>query len=206
MKRYALPVLLSVLALVAVLIPACSKTKEKEVAVYYLYTDVYGNAEFETDNDYPPPDNLDNSKDDLIVVTMHFAEAYLGGAANGGFDKDAIYGYCITEDTAGDAPNFYFPFVPRGPYWASAELTVNDTCYFVKTAEFYHSGDTANTRVDMRPVLLGVDKGCFDLILSAAQDEPVEYVQAGPRCWLNKKVYDKFYKEAEASREELLNP
>lgn len=205
MKRFALPVLFSALFVAMILVLACGKDKEKEVAVYYLYTDVYGNAEFETDNDYPPPANLDNADDGLIVVTLHFAEAYLGGAANGGFDKDAIFGYCITEDTEGDDPNYYFPFVPRGPYWASAELTVNDSCYFIKTAEFYHSGDTANTRIDMRPVLLGVDKGCFDVILSSASSEPVEYVQAGSRVWLNKKAYEKFYKEGQGSGE-LLNP
>ncbi len=162
--------------------------------VYFLYTDIYGNAEFETDNDYPPPDNRDNLSDDLIVVTLHFAEDYLGGAASGGFDKDNVYGYCITEDTMGETPNFYFPFVPNGSYWASAELTVHDTCYFVRSAPFYHSGDTVNTRIDLRPQLIGVNQGCFDLILSAAPQEPLEYVQAGLRCWINKKVYSALFK------------
>ncbi|MCE5269779.1 hypothetical protein LLH00_00665 [bacterium] len=175
-------------------VPEIGQELQSGTPVYYLYTDIYGNAEFESDNDYPPPDNLDNSSDDLIVVSLHFAEDFLGGAANGGFDKNDIYGYCITEDTMGDTPNFYFPFVPSGSYWASAELTVSDTCYFVKTDKFYHSGDTANTRIDLRPQRLGVDQGCFDLILSAAREKPVEYVQTGLRCWINKKVYAALFK------------
>ena len=42
--------------------------------MYLLYRDIYGNAEFEEDNDYPPPDNLDNFDDGLITVTLRFGE------------------------------------------------------------------------------------------------------------------------------------
>ena len=204
MKRILLPVMFAVLTLTALLAVSCGKDKEVEVPVYYLYRDIIGNAEFEADGDYPPPANLDNYSDDLITVTLHFAEAYLGGRDNGGFDKDDIYGYYITTDDG--EINFVFPFAPRGPYWASAELVVNDTCYFAKTDEFYHSGDTANTFIEIRPTLLGTGKGCFDLILSSAPDQPVEYVQTGPRTWISKDVYDRYYKQAETEANSVLQP
>ena len=159
--------------------------------VYYLYTDIIGDAEFEPDGTYPPPVDNDNFMDDLITVTLHFGEDFLGGRAAGGFDKDEVYGYFITTD---NDVNFFFPFVPDGQYWASAELVIADTCYYARTETFYHAGDTLSTFVDIRPLKVGVNQGCFDLILSSAPDAPPEYVQAGPRLWVNKAVLASVYR------------
>lgn len=201
MKRIALSALLSVMVVVGLVFTACGK-KEKEVPIYYLYQDIYGHANFERDGIYPPPANLDLDRDELIVVMLHFGEAFAGGSNAGGFDKDQIYGYYITTDDID--VNFIFPFVPSGKYWMSAELVVNDSCYFDKTALFDHKSDEP-TSVQLRPSFLGVGRGCFDLILSSAPEEPVDYVQHGTHFWVNKKVYDALYKESKTGKD-LIQP
>ena len=201
MKRVAISVLFSSLVISGLVLLSCGK-KEKEVPVYLLYQDIAGNAEFELDGSYPPPANLDNEFDYLITVTLFFGEDFAGG-----FSKDQVYGYYLTTDDVDI--NFIFPFAPAGKYWLSAELVLNDTCYFAKTEIFQHKSDTTYTFQEIRPTLLGdnATQKCFELHVPglASAEEPVEYVQQGPRCWINKKVYDTYYKESQENQE-LIKP
>ena len=183
------------LGLMILFMAACTKTKTRQVQQYLLYQDIVGNAEFEEDNDYPPPDNKDNFSDDLITVTLFFGEDF------DIFKKDDVYGYFITSDV--NPINYAFKFVPSGRYWLSSELVYNDSCFYAQTEYFTHT-DTAMTIMEMRPVFLGLNKGCWDVILTSANSKP-EFVQAGKHLWLNKAVYDKFYKESEAGNQ-LLEP
>jgi hypothetical protein len=161
---------------------SCEKEKIVTEEVYLLYWDVYGNAEFEEDGDYPPPDEHDNMSDDLIVVTLRFGESIAE------FEENEIYGYFITVDL--NPVNYAFKFVPGGRYWLEAEFVVMDSCFYDKTEKFLHT-DTTDTVVELRPTFLGVDRSCFDLILSSANEE--DYVQMAERSWVTRKVYERFY-------------
>jgi hypothetical protein len=161
---------------------SCEKEKIVTEEIYLLYWDVYGNAEFEEDGDYPPPDNLDNMSDELIVVTLRFGESIAE------FEENEIYGYFITVDL--NPVNYAFKFVPSGRYWLEAELVVMDSCFYDKTEKFLHT-DTTDTVVELRPTFLGVNRSCFDLILSSANEE--DYVQMAERSWVTRKVYERFY-------------
>ncbi|MBW1696417.1 MAG: hypothetical protein JRK26_06435 [Deltaproteobacteria bacterium] len=161
---------------------SCNDEKTVTEEVHLLYWDIYGNAEFEVDGDYPPPDNLDNMEDDLIVVTLRFGEQIAE------FEENDVYGYFITVDK--NPVNYAFKFVPSGRYWLEAEFAMMDSCFYDKTDKFLHT-DTTDTVVELRPTFLGVNRGCFDLILSSAKEE--EYVQLSERCWVTKKVYERFY-------------
>jgi len=162
---------------------SCEKEKIVTEEVHLLYWDIYGNAEFEVDGNYPPPDNFDLLSDDLITVTLRFGEQIAE------FEENDVYGYFITIDQ--NPVNYAFKFVPSGMYWLEAELVVMDSCFYDKTEKFVHP-DTTDSVVELRPEFIGVNKGCFDLILSSANEE--EYVQIAERSWVTKRVYECFYK------------
>ncbi|MEA1997542.1 MAG: hypothetical protein U9N45_07870 [Gemmatimonadota bacterium] len=186
MMKRTLFYILAAVTVISVLFVFCSKEKVRVETQYLLYHDIYGNAEFEADGDYPPPDNLDNFDDGLITVTLRFGEDIAI------YTRDEVYGYSITVDQ--NPENYKFPFVPNGYFWLEAEFTVLDSCFYDKTDSFYHS-DTTDTEVQLRPTFLGLDKGCFSLILSGAAED--ECVQVGERSWVTKKVYDSFYRDRE---------
>ena len=180
-KRWLLlPALIAFSLLLSI---SCEDEKIVIEEVHLLYWDIYGNAEFEVDGDYPPPDDLDNMEDDLIVVTLRFGESIAE------FKENDVYGYFITIDK--NPVNYAFKFVPGGRYWLEAELVVMDSCFYDKTEKFVHP-DTTDSVVELRPEFIGVNKGCFDLILSSANEE--EYVQIAERSWVTKRVYECFYK------------
>jgi|GEM_PF-3054506 hypothetical protein len=163
---------------------SCEDEKIVTEEVHLLYWDIYGNAEFEEDGDYPPPDNLDNIPDDLIVVTLRFGESIAE------FEENDVYGYFITVNL--NPVNYAFKFVPSGRYWLEAEFVMMDSCFYDKTEKFFHS-DTTDSVMELRPTFLGVNRLCFDLILSSANEE--EYVQVGERSWVTRKVHERFYKD-----------
>jgi len=181
-KRWLLlPALIAFSLLLSI---SCEDEKIVIEEVHLLYWDIYGNAEFEEDGTYPPPDELDNMEDDLIVVTLRFGEQIAE------FEENDVYGYFITVDL--NPVNYAFKFVPGGRYYLIAELVVMDSCFYVKTEKFVHP-DTTDSVIELRPEFVGVNMGwCFDLILSSANEE--EYVQVGERSWVTEKVYDRFYK------------
>ena len=183
MKRKRLLFLLVLIASGLLLSISCEKEKLVTDEIYLLYWDIYGNAEFEKDGDYPPPDQWDNIKDNLITVTLRFGESIAE------FEENDVYGYFITVNV--NPVNYAFKFVPGGRYYLEAELVEMDSCFYVKTEKFVHP-DTTDSVVELRPVFIGVNRGCFDLILSSANEE--EYVQVAERSWVTKKVYECFYK------------
>ena len=150
--------------------------------IYLLYWDIFGNAEFEEDGNYPPPDNFDLLSDDLITVTLRFGESIAE------FEENDVYGYFITVDK--NPVNYAFKFVPSGRYYLEAELVVMDSCFYDKTEKFVHT-DSTDSVVELRPVFIGVNRLCFDLILSGAKEE--EYVQITEKSWVTRKVYERFY-------------
>ena len=173
---------------------ACGKTKVRQQEVYLLYQDIYGVVEYEADNDYPPPANLDNFTDDNIMVTLYFGETidiYRDGD---------VYGYSVTTDS--NTENFWFPFVPSGTYWLNAEFTSLDSCFQAKTEKFYHA-DTSGTFYELRPKFIGLNKGCFYVGLSGLSDN--DFVQVGPKSWVTRSVYDRYYKGREQS-EDIFKP
>ena len=106
------PLIASLAVLVAALaLFSCSDKEivEVEMPYFLLYRDILGNAEFETDGNYPPPDNKDNAFDYNIVVTLRFGEQL------DIFEEDEVYGYMITVDR--NPVNYHFKFVPDGKYW-----------------------------------------------------------------------------------------
>lgn len=164
---------------------------EVEVPVFLLFRDIHGNAEFESDGTYPPPDNLDNAFDDNIVITLRFGEDF------DIFEEDEVYGYMITVDNGrGTDDNFWFKFIPDGYYWLEAELVIQDSCFYDKTNTFYQS-DSTDTVIDLFPEFLGTNIGCFDLILTSVSEE--DYIQLDDKTWVTKKVYERFYREREGS-------
>ncbi len=167
---------------------SCTDKKiiEVEVPIYMLYRDILGNAEFEADGNYPPPDNQDNFYDGEITVTLRFGEPL------DIFEKDEVYGYMITVDR--NPVNYHFKFVPGGKYWLEAEFVMSDSCFDYKSGVFQHS-DTLDTEVDLRPTFLGTDMGCFDLILTGVSGG--ECVQVDERFWVTDKVYERFYRDLE---------
>ncbi|MBN2288525.1 MAG: hypothetical protein JXQ83_04275 [Candidatus Glassbacteria bacterium] len=169
---------------------SCSDKKivETEVPVFLLYRDILGNAEFETDGNYPPPDNKDNAFDDNIVVTLRFGEQL------DIFQKDEVYGYMITVDR--NPVNYHFKFVPDGQYWLEAEFVILDSCFYDESGTFMHS-DSVDTEVELRPVFMGTNMGCFDLILTGVSE--ADCVQVDERTWVAKKVYERFYREREGA-------
>lgn len=162
------------------------KLVEIEVPIYMLYRDILGNAEFEADGNYPPPDNLDNFYDGEITVTLRFGESL------DIFEKDEVYGYMITVDR--NPVNYHFKFVPGGNYWLEAEFVIADSCFYYNSGVFLHL-DTLDTEVDLHPTFLGTDMGCFDLILSGVAEG--ECVQVDERFWVTEKVYQSFYRDRE---------
>jgi len=165
---------------------SCSDKKivEVEVPYYLLYRDILGNAEFEADGNYPPPDNQDNFRDGEITVTLRFGEAL------DIFEKDEVYGYMITVDS--NPVNYHFKFVPDGKYWLEAEFVVVDSCFSDESVVFQHS-DTVDTVVDLHPTFLGTNMGCFDLILTGVSEG--EFVQVEDSFWVTGKVYEHFYRD-----------
>ena len=190
MLRKILIASLAVLTTALVLL-SCSDKKivEVEVPTYYLYRDILGNAEYEADGNYPPPDNLDNFMDDNIVVTLRFGEAL------DIFEKDEVYGYMITVDY--NPVNYHFKFVPDGKYWLEAELVILDSCFYAKSSVFDHA-DSVDTEVDLRPTFLGTNMGCFDLILSGVAEG--ECVLVEEKMWVTRKVYERYYREREEEK------
>ncbi|HUU29947.1 MAG TPA: hypothetical protein VM123_19255 [archaeon] len=188
MKLKFLIIILAALTVMGVFLVSCKNEKIVQQEIYLLYRDIYGNAEFEADGDYPPPDNLDNFDDGLITVTLRFGETI------DIFTENDVYGYFITVDQ--NPYNYSFKFIPDGNYWLEAEFVVLDSCFYDKTDKFFHS-DTADTIIDLHPEFLGVNRGCFDLILSGVSEG--EYVQVGERFYVRKEVYDRFYKNRESS-------
>jgi len=183
MKRKILIIILATLALMGVFISSCGKDKIVERQVYLLYRDIYGNAEFEEDGNYPPPDNLDNFYDGLITVTLRFGETI------DIFDENDVYGYFITTDDKD--VNYAFKFVPSGNYWLEAELTIADSCFYVKTDKFYLS-DTTDVVKELRPVFLGLNMNCFTVTLSGVSEGECVQVEGG--SYVTKEVYERFYK------------
>lgn len=179
-KRWLLlPALIAFSLLLSI---SCEDEKIVIEEVYLLYWDIYGNAEFEVDGNYPPPDNFDLLSDDLITVTLRFGESIAE------FEENDVYGYFITVDQ--NPVNYAFKFVPSGMYWLEAELVVMDSCFYDNTEKFAHS-DSTDSVVELRPEFIGVNKGCYDLILSSANEE--EYVQIAERSWVTRKVHERFY-------------
>ncbi len=183
MKRKRLLFLLALIASGLLLSISCEKEKIVTDEIYLLYWDLFGNAEFEEDGDYPPPDQWDNISDELITVTLRFGESIAE------FKENDVYGYFITIDK--NPVNYAFKFVPSGRYYLEAELVVMDSCFYDNTEKFVHT-DSTDSVVELRPAFIGVNRLCFDLILSSANEE--EYVQVGERSWVTKKVYQCFYK------------
>ncbi len=192
MKRFAILAGLALLTLAGVIVTSCGDDKVVTQTSYLLYYDVIGNAEFESDGTYPPPDNLDNAFDDLITVRLYFGEDFNVGEVT--YGENEIYGFYITsDDTPGDHVNFSFPFVPDGTYYLTAEFVSADSCFFAQSTDFAHT-DTSHSEIDLRPLFLGQNQDCYDVILTAAQDE---MVQVGERFFVTRKVYDQFYKDRE---------
>jgi hypothetical protein len=190
MPRKLLIFSLALITLTLTLI-SCGKDKvtEVEVPVFLLFRDIHGNAEFESDGNYPPPDNLDNAWDDNIVVTLRFGEDM------DIFEEDEVYGYIITADNGpGTDDNFWFKYIPDGYYWLEAELVIQDSCFYDQTDNFYQT-DSVDTVIDLFPAFIGTDMGCFDLILTSASEE--DCVQLDEKTWVTKKVYERFYRERE---------
>ena len=183
---------LALITLTLTLFSYCGDDKvvEVEVPVFLLFRDIRGNAEFESDGNYPPPNNLDNAWDDNIVVTLRFGEDM------DIFQEDEVYGYMITGDSGpGTDDNFWFKFVPDGYYWLEAELVIQDSCFYDKTDDFYQT-DSLDNVIDLFPAFLGTNMGCFDLILTSASEEQ-DYIQIDEKTWVTKKVYDRYYRERE---------
>lgn len=184
MKPKRLLFLLALIASGLLLSISCEDEKIVIEEVHLLYWDIYGNAEFEEDGTYPPPDHLDDIRDELITVTLRFGESIAE------FEENDVYGYFITVDE--NPVNYAFKFVPGGRYYLEAELVEMDSCFYVKTEKFVHP-DTTDSVIELRPEFVGVNMGwCFDLILSSANEE--EYVQIAERSWVTKRVYECFYK------------
>ena len=186
MKRKSWLFLLTLIASGFLLSISCGDDKVVTEEIHLLYWDIYGNAEFEVDGDYPPPDDHDNISDELIIVTLRFGEQIAE------FEENDVYGYFVTADM--NPVNYAFKFVPAGRYWLEAELVDMDSCYYDKTDKFFHS-DTTDSIMELRPEFLGVNRSCFDLILSSAKAE--EYVQLAERSWVTKRVYEQFYQNKE---------
>ena len=144
--------------------------------------DILGNAEFEADGEYPPPENLDNYRDGEIVVTLRFGEPL------DVFEKDEVYGYMITVDA--NPVNYHFKFVPGGKYWLEAEFVMIDSCFYDKSEIIQHL-DSVDTVVNLHPTFLGTNMGCFDLILTGVSDG--EFVKVEDRMFVARKVYKRFY-------------
>ena len=183
------PLIASLAVLVAALtLLSCSDKEivEVEMPYFLLYRDILGNAEFETDGNYPPPDNKDNAFDYNIVVTLRFGEQL------DIFEEDEVYGYMITVDR--NPVNYHFKFVPDGKYWLEAELVILDSCFSDQSEVFEHS-DSVDTEVDLFPEFLGTGMGCFDLILTGTSEG--ESVQVEEKTWVTRKVYERYYRERE---------
>ena len=196
LKLILLIAAMAVLGLTAFL--ACGKDEKiVNVPVYQLYYDILGNAEFESDGNYPPPANLDNDKDGNITVILYFNEdIYFGDDTEPFFYKDDIYGFYITADNGpGTDPNFWFPFVPDFAFYLTAEFTIADSCFFETSDPFVHT-DSANTRVDLYPVYAGQSLNCYNVTLGSADDqEMVEVTANGKTFWVTQAVYEKFYQD-----------
>ena len=148
----------AVLGLTAFL--ACNKNdKIVETPIYMLFWDINGNAEFERDGTYPPPDNMDNDYDGEITVILYFNEDV------DIFQKDDVYGYYITADNGpGTDPNFWFPFVPDYEYYLTAEFTQADSCFFDRSDPFFHS-DSLTSTVNLYPVYVGQNQNCYNVTI-----------------------------------------
>ncbi len=186
----------------AILTAGCSDDETTIEQVHIKSNDIYGLVEYESDGDYPPPDNLDNVTDDNIVVTLFF------GYNEDPYRVNDVYGYAITDDYNDE--NFSFPFVPEGDYWMTAEFVIQDSCFQKKTSTFYHA-DTAHTFVELRPAFIGLNKCKYyleelspDLAgLAAVSDDNM--VQISERCWVTKQVYEDIYKDR-MENGELIQP
>ena len=92
MKRKSWLFLLALIASGFLLSISCGDDKVVTEEIHLLYWDIYGNAEFEVDGDYPPPDDHDNISDELIIVTLRFGEQIAE------FEENDVYGYFVTAD------------------------------------------------------------------------------------------------------------
>jgi len=167
-------------------VPEIGREIQQPGGVYLLYRDILGNAEFEADGDYPPPEDKDNYYDGEITVTLRFAEPLDIFGAN------EVFGYMISTDS--NPLNYHFKFVPDGQYWLEAEFVITDSCFYDKSEVFRHS-DSLDTVVDLRPGYLGTNMGCFDLILTGVSEQ--ECVKVDRRTWVTAKVYERFYRNPE---------
>ncbi|MBN2288570.1 MAG: hypothetical protein JXQ83_04505, partial [Candidatus Glassbacteria bacterium] len=165
-------------------IPEVGRELTEPGGVFLLYRDILGNVEYEADNEYPPPDELDDYYDGEITVTLRFGEAL------DIFQKDEVYGYMITLDT--NPVNYHFKFVPDGLYWVEAEFVILDSCFYDYSAVFQHD-DSLDTVADLQPVFLGTNMDCFDLILTGVSGS--DCVQVDERTWVTRRVYERFYRD-----------
>ena len=191
-KNLKLLLILAAIALLGLTVFMACSDNEKivETPVYMLYWDVNGNAEFERDGTYPPPDNMDNDYDGEITVILYFNEDV------DIFQKDDVYGYYITADNGpGTDPNFWFPFVPDFEYYLTAEFTQADSCFFDRSDPFFHS-DSLTSTVNLYPVYVGQNQNCYNVTLSSAdKDSMVEVTANGKTFWVTQAVYEKFYQD-----------
>ena len=171
-------------------IPEVGQEIPEPGGVYLLYRDILGNAEFEADGDYPPPEDLDDYYDGEITVTLRFADPL------DIFETNEVYGYMITVDY--NPVNYHFKFIPNGKYWLEAEFVIQDSCFYDKSEVFQHS-DSVDTVVELHPGFLGLNLDCFDLILTGVSEQ--ECVRVGERMWVTGKVYERFYKDADNYRD-----